>query len=148
MFHKDGGSNFSERSYNKRQILVGEKKFYLKDGKYAELSKTERERESLDSDNITSIYLRNIKESVPSPWNFLAHYRRKIHAANPCPIAAQQNGMQPILLGFLKRLFLQTKKTVTRLLTPSYEYLFNSYYNSVGKQYPRANRGLITHVLH
>ena len=27
---------------------------------------------------------------------------------------------------------------------PSYEYLFNSYYNSVGKQYPRADRGLLT----
>ncbi|MEJ2045653.1 MAG: ergothioneine biosynthesis protein EgtB [Reinekea sp.] len=25
-----------------------------------------------------------------------------------------------------------------------FEYLFNSYYNSVGQQYPRANRGLIT----
>lgn len=25
-----------------------------------------------------------------------------------------------------------------------YQYLFNSYYNSVGKQYPRPNRGLIT----
>ena len=40
MFHKDGGCNFSERSYNKCQIVVGEKKFYLKDGEYAELSKT------------------------------------------------------------------------------------------------------------
>ena len=38
MFHKDGGSNFNERTYDKRQVLVGEKKFYLKDGKYAELS--------------------------------------------------------------------------------------------------------------
>jgi len=27
---------------------------------------------------------------------------------------------------------------------PNYEYLFNSYYNAVGKQYPRAQRGLIT----
>jgi len=27
---------------------------------------------------------------------------------------------------------------------PAYEYLFNSYYNSVGKQFPRPKRGLIT----
>ncbi|MEZ4230245.1 MAG: ergothioneine biosynthesis protein EgtB [Polyangiaceae bacterium] len=27
---------------------------------------------------------------------------------------------------------------------PSFEYLFNSYYNSVGAQYPRARRGLVT----
>ncbi|MAT68512.1 MAG: hypothetical protein CMJ58_03215 [Planctomycetaceae bacterium] len=27
---------------------------------------------------------------------------------------------------------------------PQYEYLFNSYYNTVGKQYPRPHRGLVT----
>lgn len=27
---------------------------------------------------------------------------------------------------------------------PSFEYLFNSYYNAIGKQYPRAQRGLLT----
>ena len=42
MFHKNGESNFNERTYNKRQVIMGEKKFYLKDGKYAELSETEK----------------------------------------------------------------------------------------------------------
>ena len=42
MFHKDGGSSFNERTYNKRQVVMGEKKFYLKDGKYAELCGTEK----------------------------------------------------------------------------------------------------------
>lgn len=32
----------------------------------------------------------------------------------------------------------------TQAYDPSYEYLFNSYYNSVGAQYPRAERGLIS----
>ncbi|MCW8878436.1 MAG: ergothioneine biosynthesis protein EgtB [Kangiellaceae bacterium] len=27
---------------------------------------------------------------------------------------------------------------------PNYEYLFNSYYNAIGNQYPRPNRGLLT----
>jgi len=30
------------------------------------------------------------------------------------------------------------------VFNPSYEYLFNSYYNSIGQQYPRAQRGLIS----
>ncbi len=36
LFHKDGRCNFNERSYNNHQKVLGEKKFYLKDGKYAE----------------------------------------------------------------------------------------------------------------
>ncbi len=31
-----------------------------------------------------------------------------------------------------------------RVFDPSFEYLFNSYYNSIGEQFPRANRGLIS----
>src|SRR5690606_23395322 len=31
-----------------------------------------------------------------------------------------------------------------RVFDPDFEYLFNSYYNSVGAQYPRGQRGLIT----
>lgn len=31
-----------------------------------------------------------------------------------------------------------------RSLNPEYEYLFNSYYNSVGRQYPRSDRGLLS----
>ena len=59
MFHKDGGSNFNERTYDKRQVLVGEKKFYLKDGKYAELS--EQKRDSLESDKINFNLLKEYK---------------------------------------------------------------------------------------
>ncbi len=36
LFHKDGSCNFNEKSYSNRQKVLGEKKFYLKDGKYAE----------------------------------------------------------------------------------------------------------------
>ncbi|OUU73768.1 MAG: hypothetical protein CBC29_09850 [Methylococcaceae bacterium TMED69] len=36
MFHKNGSFNFNERSYSSRQKVLSEKKFYLKDGKYAE----------------------------------------------------------------------------------------------------------------
>ena len=32
----------------------------------------------------------------------------------------------------------------SRTFDPSFAYLFNSYYNAVGEQYPRARRGLIT----
>ena len=31
-----------------------------------------------------------------------------------------------------------------RVFHPRYEYLFNSYYNTVGPQYPRPRRGLIS----
>lgn len=45
---------------------------------------------------------------------------------------------------FFETFILKNKKDYYTPFDPSYEYLFNSYYNSVGKQYPRADRGLIT----
>ena len=45
---------------------------------------------------------------------------------------------------FFETFILPNQEELYSPYDPSYEYLFNSYYNSVGEQYPRANRGLIT----
>jgi ergothioneine biosynthesis protein EgtB len=37
-----------------------------------------------------------------------------------------------------------TSDSTYRIFHPRFEYLFNSYYNSVGSQHPRAERGLLT----
>ena len=44
MFHEDGSCNFNERTYNHHQKVLGEKKFYLKDGKYAEHLETKNKK--------------------------------------------------------------------------------------------------------
>ncbi len=45
---------------------------------------------------------------------------------------------------FFETFILKNKKEYYSPFDPSYEYLFNSYYNSIGRQYPRTDRGLIT----
>ncbi|OUU73769.1 MAG: hypothetical protein CBC29_09855 [Methylococcaceae bacterium TMED69] len=45
---------------------------------------------------------------------------------------------------FFETFILKNKEGYSKPFDPSYEYLFNSYYNSVGEQYPRTDRGLIT----
>jgi ergothioneine biosynthesis protein EgtB len=40
--------------------------------------------------------------------------------------------------------FLLGRQAGYRAFDPSYEYLFNSYYNTVGKQFPRPQRGLLS----
>ncbi len=45
---------------------------------------------------------------------------------------------------FFETFLLKPFATQYRPFHPQYEYLFNSYYNGVGAQYPRARRGLIS----
>jgi len=40
--------------------------------------------------------------------------------------------------------FLLSRQSGYRAFDPSFAYLFNSYYNTLGRQYPRARRGLIS----
>ena len=45
---------------------------------------------------------------------------------------------------FFETFILKPMVSNYKVFNPKYEYLFNSYYNSVGSQFPRSNRGLIT----
>ncbi|AKS42340.1 ergothioneine biosynthesis protein EgtB [Wenzhouxiangella marina] len=45
---------------------------------------------------------------------------------------------------FFETFILKPHLPAYRPLDPGYEYLFNSYYNGVGRQYPRPRRGLIS----
>ncbi len=45
---------------------------------------------------------------------------------------------------FFETFFLPAVDKCYRLFNPSYKYLFNSYYNAVGRQYPRPQRGLLS----
>jgi len=45
---------------------------------------------------------------------------------------------------FFETFVLQPHRTKYRLFNAQFAYLFNSYYNGIGKQYPRARRGLIS----
>lgn len=45
---------------------------------------------------------------------------------------------------FFETFVLEPNQAEYRVFDPNYRYLFNSYYNSVGEQYPRPSRGVIT----
>jgi ergothioneine biosynthesis protein EgtB len=45
---------------------------------------------------------------------------------------------------FFEAFFLPAVDKYYRLFNPNYKYLFNSYYNAVGRQYPRPQRGLLS----
>lgn len=40
--------------------------------------------------------------------------------------------------------FILAKSPLYRLFNPSFDFLFNSYYNTIGDQFPRSNRGLLS----
>ncbi|MCA9135040.1 MAG: DinB family protein, partial [Planctomycetales bacterium] len=45
---------------------------------------------------------------------------------------------------FFETFILQPARPQRKSHHPAFEYLFNSYYNSVGQQFPRAQRGLLS----
>ena len=61
-----------------------------------------------------------------------------------CPPQARRNGISRIPAGFSKCLALLPALPDYSVFDPSYTYLFNSYYESIGARYPSGRRGRLT----
>ena len=62
-------------------------------------------------------------------------------ACNPCRTPARRSGTWRHTTWFFETFLLQPLADDYRAYHGQFEYLFNSYYNGVGEQFPRAERG-------
>ena len=73
-----------------------------------------------------------------------AGWPARIASCNRCPTSARPSGTWPTSPGSSRRSCSGRICRVTRRSIPEFEFLFNSYYNSVGEQFPRPRRGLLS----
>ena len=122
---------------------MGEKKFYLKDGEYAELSRSKKE-----TAQNTIILTNNLFKEYKRIRSFTVELLNPLSSEDTCgqsmPDCSPAKWHAAHTTWFFETFILADQENCYSPFDPSYEYLFNSYYNSVGKQYPRADRGLIT----
>ena len=99
-------------------------------------------------------------DAVPqrAPADLADQYREvRARSLQICaPLAADDYGIQPMpdasppkwhlahTTWFFETFLLKPLETGFQPFHPRFEYLFNSYYNAVGTQYPRARRGLMS----
>ena len=104
----------------------------------------EQKKDSLDSDKINFNLLKEYKRIRSFTVELLDPLSSEDTCGQSMPDCSPAKWHAAHTTWFFETFILADQENCYSPFDSSYEYLFNSYYNSVGKQYPRANRGLIT----
>lgn len=103
-----------------------------------------QEKDSSNYDNITNNLFKEYKRIRSFTVELLGPLSSEDTCSQSMPDCSPAKWHAAHTTWFFETFVLGDQENCYSPFDPSYEYLFNSYYNSVGKQYPRADRGLIT----